>query len=81
MNKKFGEELIDLIFGTISVFKKGGIGKNSRTPTGVKMSDIPYLSRDRLKFTISDANAVDVADPRVSRTLMNGADGAKVFAH
>lgn len=73
MNKKFGEELIDLIFGTISVFK------NSRTPTGVKMSDIPYLSRDRLKFTISDANAVDVADPRVSRTLMNGADGA--FAH
>lgn len=45
------------------------------------MSDIPYLSRDRLKFTISDANAVDVADPRVSRTLMNGADGAKVFAH
>ena len=42
MNKKFGEELIDLIFGTISVFKIGGIGKNYRTPTGVKMSDIPY---------------------------------------
>lgn len=70
MNKKFGEELNDLIFDTISVFKKGGIGKNSRTPTGVKMSDIPYLSRDRLKFTISDANAVDVADPRVSRKLL-----------
>lgn len=68
MNKKFGEELIDLIFGTISVFKKGGIGKNSRTK--MKMSDISYLSRDRLKFTISDANAVDVADPRVSRTLL-----------
>ena len=44
MNQKFGEELIDLIFGAISVFKKGGIGKNSRTPTGMKMSDIPYLS-------------------------------------
>lgn len=27
MNKKFGEELIDLIFGTISVFKKVGLGK------------------------------------------------------
>ena len=61
MNQKFGEELIDLIFGAISVFKKGGIGKNSRTPTGMKMSDIPYLSRDRLRECLCKSGPVDLA--------------------